>query len=98
MTDEAPTADRPTIPEGSEYVVFFDGGPSDGRNDTRVSTDGSYDDEIVDYVLIEGTETAFVYKATKAHFVNDQLQVRYAVDLPDSDPTEDAEDRNQDLN
>jgi hypothetical protein len=90
------TDDKPTIAEGAEYVVFFDGGPSDGRTDTRVSTDGSYDDEITDFVLIEGTEAGFVYKATEAKMVGEQLQVHYAVDVKDSDPVEDPEDRNED--
>ena len=58
MTDE-----KPTVAEGAEYVVFFEGGPSDGRTDKRVSTDGSYDDEITDYVLIDATETATTTEA-----------------------------------
>jgi hypothetical protein len=93
MTDE-----KPTVAEGAEYVVFFEGGPSDGRTDKRVSTNGSYDDEITDYVLIDGIETGFVYKATRAHVLGDQLQVHYAVDSADSDPVEDPEDRNEDIN
>jgi hypothetical protein len=93
MTDE-----KPTIAEGSEYVVFFEGGPSDGRTDKRVSTNGSYDDEITDFVLIDGTETGFVYSATSAKFVNDQLQVHYVLDAKDSDPVEDPEDRRESTN
>lgn len=93
MTDE-----KPTVAEGSEYVVFFEGGPSDGRTDKRVSTDGSYDDEITDYVLIDGTETGFVYKATTAKLMNDQLQVHYSLDAKDSDPVQDPEDRRESTN
>lgn len=93
MTDE-----KPTVAEGAEYVVFFEGGPSDGRTDKRVSTNGSYDDEITDYVLIDGTETGFVYKATKAHMMGEQLQVHYSLDAQDSDPVEDPEDRRESTN
>jgi hypothetical protein len=93
MTDE-----KPTVAEGAEYVVFFDGGPSDGNTDKRVSTDGSYDEEITDFVLIDGTETGIVYKATSARMMGDQLQVHYAVDVPDSDPVEDPEDRRESTN
>jgi len=93
MTDE-----KPTVAEGTEYVVFFEGGPSDGRTDKRVSTNGSYDDEITDFVLIDGTETGFVYTATKAHLVNGQLQVHYLFDAQDSDPVEDPEDRRESTN
>lgn len=93
MTDE-----KPTIAEGAEYVVFFEGGPSDGRTDTRVSTNGSYDDEITDYVLIEGTETGIVYTATRAHMMGEQLQVHYSLDSKDSDPVPDPEDRNDEVN
>ena len=91
------TDSKPTVAEGSEYVVFFEGGPSDGRTDTRISTNGSYDEEIVDYVLIDGLETGFVYTAGEAKMVGEQLQVHYTLDVKDSDPVEDPEDRNDDL-
>jgi len=87
------TDTKPSIPEGSDYVVFFEGGPSDGRTDTRVSTNGSYDDEIVDYVLVEGIETGFVYKAREATMNQDQLQVHYALDEGHSDPVDALENR-----
>jgi hypothetical protein len=87
------TDNEPTVAEGSEYVVFFEGGPSDGRTDTRVSTNGSYDEEIVDYVLVEGIETGFVYKAREAKMNADQLQVHYALDAEDSDPVDALENR-----
>jgi hypothetical protein len=87
------TDNEPTVAEGSEYVVFFEGGPSDGRTDTRVSTDGSYDEEIVDYVLVEGIETGFVYKAREAKMNADQLQVHYALDADSSDPVDALENR-----
>lgn len=92
------TEDKPTVAEGAEYIVFFEGGPSDGRTDTRVSTDGSYDDEITDYVLIDGTETGFAYTAVTAHLVGEQLQVHYAFDAKDSDPVEDPDDRRESTN
>jgi hypothetical protein len=87
------TDSKPTVAEGSEYVVFFEGGPSDGRTDTRISTNGSYDEEIVDYVLVEGIETGFVYKAREAKMNADQLQVHYELDVKDSDPVDDLENR-----
>jgi hypothetical protein len=87
------TDSKPTVAEGSEYVVFFEGGPSDGRTDTRVSTNGSYDDEIVDYVLVEGIETGFVYKAGEAKMNGEQLQVHYSLDEADSDPVDALENR-----
>ena len=90
------TDSKPTVAEGSEYVVFFEGGPSDGRTDTRISTNGSYDEEIVDYVLIEGIETGFVYTAGEAKMNGEQLQVHYSLDAADSDPVDDPEDRNDD--
>jgi hypothetical protein len=93
MTDE-----KPTVAEGAEYVVFFEGGPSDGNIDKRVSTDGSYDEEVTDFVLIDGIETGIVYKATEARMMGDQLQVHYAVDVPDSDPVEDPDDRRESTN
>ncbi|RKR74653.1 oligoribonuclease [Frondihabitans australicus] len=89
---------RLTIDEGSEYVVFFDGGPSDGRTDKRVSTNGTYDDEITDFVLIDGTETQIAYLATSAKMVGDQLQVHYELDVTDSDPVEAPEDRRESTN
>jgi hypothetical protein len=88
------TDSKPTVAEGSEYVVFFEGGPSDGATDTRISTDGSYDDEITDFVLIDGMETGIVYKASEAKMVGEQLQVHYSLDLKDSDPIIDHDDRN----
>jgi hypothetical protein len=87
------TDNEPTVAEGSEYVVFFEGGPSDGRTDTRVSTNGSYDEEIVDYVLVEGIETGFVYKVREAKMNADQLQVHYTLDEADSDPVDALENR-----
>jgi len=90
------TDSKPTVAEGSEYVVFFDGGPSDGSTDTRISTDGSYDEQITDFVLIDGMETGIVYMATEAKMVGEQLQVHYSLDAADSDPVDDPEDRNDD--
>ncbi|ROQ38342.1 hypothetical protein EDF46_1975 [Frondihabitans sp. PhB188] len=92
------TDNKLTVAEGAEYVVFFEGGPSDGRTDKRVSTTGTYDDEITDFVLIDGTETGIVYTATSAKMVGEQLQVHYALDAKDSDPVEDPEDRRESTN
>ena len=37
----------PELSRGDEYVVFYTGGPYHGQTDTRISTDGSWDDEVV---------------------------------------------------
>ncbi|QNE43148.1 oligoribonuclease [Frigoribacterium sp. NBH87] len=87
------TDSKPTVAEGSEYVVFFEGGPSDGSTDTRTSFNGSYEDEIVDYVLVEGIETGFVYKVREAKMNGEQLQVHYKLDEADSDPVDALENR-----
>lgn len=92
------TEQKLTVAEGAEYVVFFHGGPSDGSTDRRVSTNGTYDDEVTDFVLIDGTETGIVYTADTAKMVGDQLQVHYTLDAKDSDPVEDPEDRRESTN
>ena len=90
------TNNEVTLSHGDEYVVFYTGGPYDGQTDTRISTDGSYDEQITDFVLIDGMETGIVYTATEAKMVGEQLQVHYSLDAKDSDPVVDPEDRNDD--
>lgn len=84
-----------TLSEGDEYVVFFSGGPYDGQTDHRVSTDGSWEDEITELVLQNGKETQLVYAAPVAKKVGDQVHVTYSWDAADSEPTDDT--RNNDL-
>jgi hypothetical protein len=89
MNDKAPELSR-----GDEYVVFYTGGPYDGRTDRRISTNGSWDDELTVIAAVDGKETQLVYAAPQAHRVGDQVQVTYAWDQPDSEPLEALEERN----
>jgi len=88
MSDTAPTLSR-----GDEYVVFYSGGPYDGRTDTRISTDGSWDDELTVLAAMDGKETLLVYVSPVAHQVGEQVQVTYTWDQVDSDPLEALDER-----
>jgi len=87
------TDTTPTIAKGDEYIIFYSGGPYDGTNDTRISTDGSWDSELTVVVDIDDVGTQQVYKAIKAITVGDKLQVTYAWDSPDSDGLTAPEER-----
>jgi len=82
-----------TLTHGDEYIVFYTGGPYDGRNDTRISTDGGWDDELTVIVALDGKETQLVYANPVAKLVGDQAQVTYTWDQLDSEPIEDGPDR-----
>lgn len=82
-----------TIHEGDEYTAIFHGGPFDGTTDTRTATSDAVDDEVTVYADVEGLQTAFTYKATKARQVLDQTSVEYEYDAADSDPVDDLQDR-----
>jgi hypothetical protein len=88
MSDTAPTLSR-----GDQYVVFYSGGPYDGRTDTRISTDGSWDDELTVLAAMDGKETLLVYVSPVAHQVGEQVQVTYTWDQVDSDPLEALDER-----
>ena len=88
MTDTGVTIDR-----GDEYIVFYKGGPYDGRTDTRISTDGSWDTEVTVLVALEGKETQVVYDTPSAHKVGEQVQVTYTWDDADGEPLEDLDER-----
>ncbi len=45
---------EPHIAKGEEYVVIYSGGPYDGQTDTRISTDGTWDESIEVSVEIDG--------------------------------------------
>jgi hypothetical protein len=81
------------LSHGDEYVVFYTGGPYDGRTDRRISTDGSWDDEVTVLVALDGKETQVVYANPVAHKVGDQVQVTYSWDVADSEPLEDPDER-----
>lgn len=88
MSDSAPT-----LSHGDQYVVFYSGGPYDGRTDTRISTDGSWDDELTVLAAMDGKETLLVYVSPVAHQVGEQVQVTYTWDQVDSDPLEALDER-----
>ena len=86
----------PEISRGDEYVVFYTDGPYNGQSDTRISTDGSWDDEVTVIAAVDGKETQLVYTNPVAHQVGEQVQVTYTWDAPDSDPLEALDERNDD--
>jgi len=90
MSDSAPQVSR-----GDEYIVFYTGGPYDGQNDTRISTDGSWETEITVIAAVDGKETQLVYVSPVAKEVGDQVQVTYTWDQADSDPLEALEERGE---
>ena len=79
------------LKHGDEYIVFYTGGPYDGRNDRRISTDGSWDTELTVLVALDGKETQVVYDQPNARTLGDQVQVTYtfnptageAIETPD---------------
>jgi len=89
-------SETPEISRGDEYVVFYSGGPYNGQSDTRISTDGSWDDEVTVIAAVDGKETQLVYVNPVAHQVGEQVQVTYTWDAPDSDPLEALDERNDD--
>lgn len=88
MTDTAPQ-----LSHGDEYVVFYIDGPYDGRTDTRISTDGSWETEITVIAAFDGKETQLDYVSPVAKLVGEQVQVSYTWDPKDSDPIEAVEER-----
>ncbi len=84
---------NPEISRGDEYVVFYKGGPYDGQTDTRISTDGSWDDEVTVIAAVDGKETQLVYAFPSAHQVGEQVQVTYNWDKPYSEPLEAPDER-----
>ena len=89
-------SETPQISRGDEYVVFYQGGPYDGQTDTRISTDGSWDDEVTVIVAQEGKQTQLVYAKPVARHVGQQVQVTYTWDQPDSEPLEALDERDDD--
>jgi hypothetical protein len=88
MTDNAPVLNH-----GDEYIVFYTGGPYDGQSDRRISTDGSWDDEVTVIAAVDGKETQLVYGSPVAHRLGEQVQVTYSWDTADSEEIDDADDR-----
>lgn len=88
------TESAPVLKHGDEYVVFYAGGAYDGRTDTRISTDDSWDDEITVLAAVNGKETQIVYGNPVAKSVGGQVQVHYSWIPAESEEAEDPEDRN----
>jgi hypothetical protein len=89
------TNNTPQLAHGDEYIVFYQGGPYDGQNDTRISTDGTWDTELTVLAAVDGHETQQVYTVLKAVEVGDTVQVTYSWDAPDSDALEDPNERGE---
>lgn len=89
-------SETPTLAKGDEYVVFYSGGPYDGRSDTRISTDGTWETGITVIAAFDGQETQLDYVSPVARQVGEQVQVTYIWDAADSDPIEALDERNDD--
>ena len=89
------TETTPHLSRGDEYIVFYTGGPYDGQNDTRISTDGTWDQEITVLAAVDGNETRQVYNAVTAHELGDKVQVTYSWDAPDSDSYKALDERGE---
>ena len=87
------TDTQPTLARGDEYVVFYKEGPYDGRNDLRISTDGSWDTDITVLLALDGKETQVVYGSPEAIAVGDQVQVTYTFDPTHGEALEDPDER-----
>lgn len=81
------------LTHGDEYIVFYSGGPYDGRTDTRVATDDGFDESLTVLVAFEGKETQVVYGSPVAKHVGDQVQVHYSWDAAHGEPLEDLDER-----
>lgn len=87
------TDSKPSIAHGDDYLVIYSGGPYDGQTDRRISTDGSWDDEVTVLTAVDGKETLESYDATTWHEVDGSYQVTYLYNAGDSEKAEDPEDR-----
>jgi hypothetical protein len=82
-----------TLQHGDEYVVFYVGGPYDGQNDTRVSTDGGFDAEVTVLAALDGKETQIVYGSPVAKQVGEQVHVTYSYNPTEGESLEDPDER-----
>ena len=85
----------PSLKRGDEYIVFFRGGPNDGQTDRRISTDGSWDDELTVVTTVDGKETLMNYDAGPWRQVGEQVHVDYLFDVSESEEPEALEDRGE---
>jgi hypothetical protein len=84
-----------SIQHGDEYAVFYTGGPYDGKVDTRISTDGTWDAQLTVLADFEGSETQLSYTAQAAKKVGSQVQVTYTFDAAASESLEAIEERGE---
>lgn len=82
-----------TLAHGDEYVIFYTGGPYNGQSDTRISTDGGFDDEVTVLVALDGKETQVVYGSPVSKTVGEQVQVTYTFNPAEGEPIEDIDER-----
>lgn len=85
--------ETPSINRGDEYIVIYSGGPNDGQTDTRISTDGSWDEELTVITAVDGKETMIDYNVASWRELGGQYHVTYTYDEADSEPVDDPEDR-----
>ena len=85
--------DIPSLKHGDKYIVIFSGGPNDGHTDSRISTDGGWDDELTVLTAVDGKEAMIDYNATSWAEVGGEYHVTYTYDPADSEQVEDPEDR-----
>lgn len=83
MTDQTPKLNH-----GDQYVVLYKGGPNDGQSETRISTDGGWDEELTVLTLVSGKETMENYDATSWTKVGDSVHVTYTWDDAESEQGE----------
>lgn len=79
------TDSTPTMSHGDEYVAIFSGGPNDGQTDKRISTDGTWDEEVTVLTLVSGKETLEIYTAQSVKEIGGVVQVTYVYDEKDSE-------------
>jgi len=87
------TENTPTLSHGDEYVVIYTGGPNDGQTDRRISTDGSWDEEVTVLTAVDGKETLENYNFVSWKEIGDRIHVTYVWDEAESEPSEAPEDR-----
>ena len=87
------TNNEVTLSHGDEYVVFYTGGPYDGQTDTRISTDGSFDETVTVLVSLDGKESQLVYGGPVAKSIGGQVQVHYTWDPAAGEALEDPDER-----
>ncbi|CAN5294052.1 hypothetical protein BH09ACT3_BH09ACT3_13810 [soil metagenome] len=83
----------PSLAIGDEYIVIYTGGSNDGQTDTRIVTDGTFDQEITVLTAVDGKESLTNYNLISWTEVGGQYHVTYGYDAKDSEPVEDPEDR-----